>query len=48
MPVFEDVNQHKFIVKGKIETRINSIDEALEILKNGEKNRSYGETIFNR
>lgn len=47
LTIFEDTNNKKFLVKGKTQVKIESIEEVFKILKYGETNRRYAETYFN-
>lgn len=47
LQVFEDAKNNKFIVKGKIDFEINSVQEGLNLINFGETNRTYAQTYFN-
>lgn len=45
--MYEDAKNSKFVVKGKVDVKVNSVKEALNLINFGEGNRTYAQTYFN-
>lgn len=45
--MFEADDGEQFVIKGKTMIKIDTLEEAEQILKYGETNRRYAETYFN-
>jgi centromeric protein E len=43
----QDSSNSRFILKGAIEQSVSSIEEILQVIHQGEKNRHYAETTMN-